>query len=90
MLKRTATPLAKDRPLLRNHSNHNKPNANPKQTLPVRQPLARHPSNSKLVPPNNPESIETYLRRQDSSRPSKIKSAGISEEMRKLAVEWLL
>lgn len=89
MLKRTATPLAKDRPLLRNHSNHPKPN--PKQPLPVRQPLARHPSNSKLpLPPNNPESIETYLRRQDSSRACKIKSAGISEEMRKLAVEWVV
>jgi len=75
MIKRSITPLSKDRQPLRNHSNNTKPLRDIKNTLPSRQSLTRNPSNSKLIVQNyvndhrtarnNPEaSIDSYLRSQ--------------------------
>lgn len=92
MYKRTITPLIKDKPVLRNLSNNHKNAKDAKYVPPAKQVLSRNPSNSKIILTNqyaylptqgaNPESPDP---RRESSRASQI-----TDEMRKVVVEWLL
>lgn len=49
MFKRSVTPLNKDKPLIRNTSNHQKAFKDIKNNAPIKQVLTRNPSNSKIT-----------------------------------------
>lgn len=80
MFKRSVTPLNKDKPLIRNTSNHQKVFKDAKNNAPTKQVLSRNPSNSKIMFTNqspftaqgvNPESPDK-IRLRESGKNSLI------------------